>query len=163
MIRKKKGTATGPEDEILDQIKSDEAQAQEELPSDNDGQTSEQKEEQEFEPENTDEEEQQSEDEPPYAEKDASKTSSLKERFVQWLNNQDDESLMKILTRGLDYVNAVEEARKEGEIAGRNARIEQLIAEETAGDGVPHPSIGSGGLDTHRAPSIFDIARTAGR
>lgn len=68
-----------------------------------------------------------------------------------------DQSLFDILHRGVDYDRAVSEAAAQGEIRGRNARIEELIKEET--DGVPHPQ--GAGFNPMKAQSIFDLARGA--
>lgn len=71
-----------------------------------------------------------------------------------------DEALFELLAKGLDYERAITEAESAGEIKGRNARIDELIATGPDDDGVPHPGVSSGPLRKN-APSIFDIARTA--
>lgn len=88
-------------------------------------------------------------------------SSDFKARLQNWLESQNEESLFALLIKGSEFDTAVEQARKEGEVIGRNARIEQLLAEERAGDGVPHPSAGSGSFDSRQEPSIFDLARGA--
>lgn len=72
-----------------------------------------------------------------------------------------DESLFDILMKGVDYDRAVTAAAEAGELKGRNARIEELMAEEDESDGVPHPGTGSGRLGNRRVPSIFELARNA--
>lgn len=54
----------------------------------------------------------------------------------------------------------VAEADKEGEIRGRNARIEEQVAMENSDDGLPHLSSISG-ASPRRVASIFDLAREA--
>lgn len=54
----------------------------------------------------------------------------------------------------------VAEADKEGEIRGRNARIEEQMEIESSGDGLPHLSSISG-ASPRRVASIFDLAREA--
>lgn len=171
MIRKKKGFVSAPEVEDLEQIQPEATQEQPELQSSEDVKESEEAEESIQQQESVKDEEKEPEqasddDDSVENESEDEETSiepTLKERLASWLGQQDEEMLIKILTRGLDYDKAIEAARKEGEVAGRNAKIEQLMAEENAGDGVPHPAVGSGGLDTRRGPSIFDLARSAGR
>lgn len=65
--------------------------------------------------------------------------------------------LFEIIRRGVEYDYAVEQATTAGELKGRNARIEELMEEE--GDGVPHPTGGSGTFNRTRTPSIFDLAK----
>ena len=76
-------------------------------------------------------------------------------------DNAIDEALMEMLFRGADYDRAIADAAEAGEIRGRNARIEELMTEESEGDGVPHPDTGGGSFKTGRLPSIFDLARNA--
>lgn len=71
-----------------------------------------------------------------------------------------DDALFRIIAKGADYDRAVREAEENGEIRGRNASIDELMADEYGDDGVPHPSQ-SGGGSCARAASIFDIAREA--
>lgn len=71
-----------------------------------------------------------------------------------------DESLFEAIGLAADYHRAVAEASAAGEIRGRNARIEEIMAEQQD-DGVPHPGSGSGAVETRRPPSIFDLARKA--
>lgn len=71
-----------------------------------------------------------------------------------------DETVFDIIAKGADYERAVSEAEHVGEVRGRNASIDELMAVEREDDGVPHP--GSGGGDVaNRAPNIFDLAREA--
>lgn len=71
-----------------------------------------------------------------------------------------DDAFFRIVSKGADYDRAVREAEENGEIRGRNASIDELMADEYGDDGVPHPSQ-SGGGSCARAASIFDIAREA--
>lgn len=75
--------------------------------------------------------------------------------------NAVDEAIFEVLFRGVNYDRAIAVAAEAGELKGRNARIDELIAEENASDGVPHPGSGNGSFNTNRAPSIFDLARNA--
>lgn len=71
-----------------------------------------------------------------------------------------DDAFFEVIAKGADYDRAVEQARIEGEIAGRNTRIDELFDPRQHGDGLPH----LGTIDisaTDRAPSIFDVARQA--
>jgi len=71
-----------------------------------------------------------------------------------------DETVFDIIAKGADYGRAVSEAEHVGEVRGRNASIDELMAMEKEDDGVPHP--GSGGGDIGNSmPSIFDLAREA--
>ena len=70
------------------------------------------------------------------------------------------DAFFRIVSKGADYDRAVREAEENGEIRGRNASIDELMADEYGDDGVPHPSQ-SGGGSCARAASIFDIAREA--
>lgn len=63
-----------------------------------------------------------------------------------------------------NYDRAVAEARREGELAGRNTRIEQLMPELTGGrqDNTPRmPSAGPGRSKAQVKPSIFSLAGEA--
>lgn len=71
-----------------------------------------------------------------------------------------DDALFDIIAKGADYDRAVREAQENGEIMGRNARIEELLADRCQDDGVPHPC-SSGRAMSDRTASIFDIAREA--
>lgn len=71
-----------------------------------------------------------------------------------------DESVFEVIAKGAAYDRAVREAEMNGEVSGRNARIDELMADEYGDDGVPHPCR-SGGSLTDRSASIFDIAREA--
>lgn len=71
-----------------------------------------------------------------------------------------DDALFDVIAKGADYDRAVREAQENGEIMGRNARIEELLADRCQDDGVPHPC-GSGRALSGRTASIFDIARDA--
>ena len=71
-----------------------------------------------------------------------------------------DDALFDVIAKGADYDRAVREAQEHGEIMGRNARIEELLAGRCQDDGVPHPC-GSGRALSDRTASIFDIARDA--
>ena len=71
-----------------------------------------------------------------------------------------DDALFDVIAKGADYDRAVREAQENGEIMGRNARIEELLAGRCQDDGVPHPC-GSGRALSDRTASIFDIARDA--
>lgn len=71
-----------------------------------------------------------------------------------------DDALFDVIAKGADYDRAVREAQENGEIMGRNARIEELLADRCQDDGVPHPC-SSGRAMSDRTASIFDIAREA--
>lgn len=72
-----------------------------------------------------------------------------------------DDAFFDILVKGADYERAVAMASEAGEIKGRNARISELLKEESESDGVPHPGCGSGAFNPDRVPSIFELARKA--
>lgn len=75
-------------------------------------------------------------------------------------NGKYDETIFDIIAKGADYERAVSEAERVGEVRGRNANIDELLAMERQDDGVPHPG-SAGGDVANRAPSIFDLAREA--
>lgn len=66
---------------------------------------------------------------------------------------------IQLLLKALGYDKAVEKARAEGEVAGRNSRIEQLLATATPGDGIPAIGGSNAQVTAHRPRSIFDVAR----
>lgn len=69
------------------------------------------------------------------------------------------DALYDLLYRAATYEGAVEAARKAGELAGRNAGIEELLDSNFDSDGLPHP--GATQTASPLAPSIFRLARDA--
>lgn len=67
----------------------------------------------------------------------------------------------RILTNALNYDADMIRARTEGELAGRNAAVEEHLMSHDDSDGVPHPGCGQGASTTVRPFSIFDLARDA--
>lgn len=69
---------------------------------------------------------------------------------------------VEMALKAVNHDAEVENARSEGEIAGRNARIEENLRKPQQGDGVP--AMGGSGVAPQRqrrASSIFDVARDA--
>lgn len=87
--------------------------------------------------------------------------SAMKQIERAFLTGSSEEEVFRLVAKGADYDHAVACAEKSGEIRGRNASIEELMAEEKASDGVPHPGTGSVGFTDGRSPSIFELARGA--
>lgn len=71
------------------------------------------------------------------------------------------EETAMVIARGMDYERAVAQARLEGEVTGRNSRIEERLLSEAETDGVPHPGCGQGTSRRGKTTSIFDLAREA--
>lgn len=67
----------------------------------------------------------------------------------------------RLLTNALNYDADMIRARTEGELAGRNAAVEEHLMGHDNSDGVPHPGCGQGASTTVRPFSIFDLARDA--
>lgn len=68
----------------------------------------------------------------------------------------------ELVARGLDFERAVAQAFADGELAGRNARIEMEFMGDGPSDGLPHlASTGGAGKQRNRISSIFDLAREA--
>lgn len=67
----------------------------------------------------------------------------------------------RLLTNALNYDADMIRARTEGELAGRNAAVEEHLMGHDDSDGVPHPGCGQGASTTVRPFSIFDLARDA--
>ena len=67
----------------------------------------------------------------------------------------------RLLTNALNYDADMIRARTEGELAGRNAAVEEHLMNHDDSDGVPHPGCGQGASTTVRPFSIFDLARDA--
>lgn len=67
----------------------------------------------------------------------------------------------RLLTNALNYDADMIRARTEGELAGRNAAVEEHLMSHDDSDGVPHPGCGQGASTTVRPFSIFDLARDA--
>lgn len=67
----------------------------------------------------------------------------------------------RLLTNALNYDSDMIRARTEGELAGRNAAVEEHLMNHDDSDGVPHPGCGQGASTTVRPFSIFDLARDA--
>lgn len=70
--------------------------------------------------------------------------------------------MVSLLVKGAGYAEAVERARAEGELAGRNALIEERLRQpKSATAGVPALGGTAAGSDDRRPASIFDLARFA--
>lgn len=68
----------------------------------------------------------------------------------------------EIVAQGMDFERAVDQAYADGELAGRNARIEMEYMGDPGSDGLPHlASTGGAGKKQNRMSSIFDLAREA--
>lgn len=68
------------------------------------------------------------------------------------------EMAMKVINRDADMANA----RSEGEVAGRNAKIEEQIRKPQGGDGMPQIGGANASVRSNNRPqSIFDIAAGA--
>lgn len=67
----------------------------------------------------------------------------------------------RLLTNALNYDSDMIRARTEGELAGRNAAVEEHLMNHDDSDGVPHPGCGQGASTAVRPFSIFDLARDA--
>lgn len=87
------------------------------------------------------------------------------EEFAQWLGSSFTDiaqgkitpELLKKLRHGFIFEEAVDEARKEGEIEARNSEIEaKRIKKATAGDGMPQPGASSGPRVEEEAPEEYD-------
>lgn len=65
-----------------------------------------------------------------------------------------------LVLKGSDYERAVEMASMEGEIRGRNTRIEEEQTLIFDSDGIPHPG-SSGNVSESSSPGIFRLARGA--
>ncbi|MBD5205348.1 MAG: hypothetical protein HDS71_02645 [Bacteroidales bacterium] len=65
-----------------------------------------------------------------------------------------------LVLKGSDYERAVEMAAMEGEIRGRNTRIEEEQTLIFDSDGIPHPG-SSGNVSESSSPGIFRLARGA--
>ncbi len=69
---------------------------------------------------------------------------------------------LKILLNGITHDRDVMVARTEGELAGRNALIEEKLVKNTVDDGLPALKSGSGAVISKPRPtSIFDLADLA--
>lgn len=71
------------------------------------------------------------------------------------------EETRQLLSRALSYDEDILRARAEGELAGRNAAIEEHLLAGDDSDGVPHPGCGQGASQSAQHLSIFDLARGA--
>lgn len=70
--------------------------------------------------------------------------------------------MLEVIVNGLNFEHAVETARMEGEIAGRNSQIDELFMKQEDSDGLPHLSgKGNIGRNSGSASSIFDLARSS--
>lgn len=70
--------------------------------------------------------------------------------------------MLEVIVNGLNFEHAVERARMEGEIAGRNSQIEELFMKQEDSDGLPHLSgKGNIGRSAGSASSIFELARSS--
>lgn len=86
--------------------------------------------------------------------------------FLTQLANELESGLIsddtrRLLTNALNYDADMIRARTEGELAGRNAAVEEHLMSHDDSDGVPHPGCGQGASTTVRPFSIFDLARDA--
>lgn len=86
--------------------------------------------------------------------------------FDQMLNKRISPEMLAMFRKAITHDSDVDGARKEGEIAGRNANIKaQMEAEDarTAGDGLPSPSKGAdtAGTSKRKTPGseLFDIKK----
>lgn len=69
---------------------------------------------------------------------------------------------LEILLRGLDFERAIAEAKKSGELEGRNKQIEDVYMSPEESDGMPHlGSTGSARKSSRGINSIFDLAKKA--
>lgn len=79
-----------------------------------------------------------------------------------WNNGDLTTEMLEICLNGVCYRQDLEDARLEGEIAGRNARIEELYITPEESDGLPHfASKGNIGNASGNLSSIFDLARSS--
>lgn len=87
------------------------------------------------------------------------------DEFGQWLGSSLTDiaqgkitpELLKKLRHGFIFEEAVDEARKEGEIEARNSEIEaKRIKKAAAGDGMPQPGASSGPRVEEEAPEEYD-------
>ncbi len=70
--------------------------------------------------------------------------------------------MLEVVVNGVRYSQDLSDARNEGEIAGRNARIEELYLNPEDSDGLPHiSSKGNVSKSSKSAASIFDLARSS--
>lgn len=87
-------------------------------------------------------------------------------------DKEDNSEIFEIVLKGVDYDSALKEmenreqlavieAESRGEVRGRNAAIEEMVAKETQSDGLPHLGPSSGVYSSERGPSIFELARGA--
>lgn len=70
---------------------------------------------------------------------------------------------IKMAVKAVSHDTDVDEARLEGEVAGRNAKITEKLRKKNSGDGVPALA-GSNNIpntDNQRTGSLFDLARNA--
>lgn len=73
------------------------------------------------------------------------------------IHNLSVDCITDLLDKGLDYENAIERARIEGEITGRNAVITANL-EDSDSDGVPALGGSSNSAPRNNPSSIFDLA-----
>ncbi|MDE7402697.1 MAG: hypothetical protein K2M87_04715 [Muribaculaceae bacterium] len=92
---------------------------------------------------------------------DASRLSAKIAEIVQSLAEGGSGEIFSLIEKGLNYETDVEQARAEGEIVGRNARIDEVREIEQATDGVPHPGVYPCAAGAIRTPNIFDLAAQA--
>lgn len=79
-----------------------------------------------------------------------------------WNNGDLTTEMLEICLNGVCYRQDLEDARLEGEIAGRNTRIEELYITPEESDGLPHfASKGNIGNASGNLSSIFDLARSS--
>lgn len=78
-----------------------------------------------------------------------------------WTGGKLDLEMFETVLNGIIFHSAMEKARSEGEIAGRNARIEELYLQPEESDGLPHPISSGNATGSGNATSIFDLARSS--
>lgn len=70
--------------------------------------------------------------------------------------------IVRVILKGVSFEREMIKARAEGELAGRNARIEEQLVSAKKTDGLPSLNSGSGGRPLSTRPaSIFDLASQA--
>lgn len=68
---------------------------------------------------------------------------------------------LELLLKGARYDGDLDKARMQGEVAGRNAVIEERLQQPPRGDGVPRLGGSSASADSRRPDTIFDLASFA--
>lgn len=73
--------------------------------------------------------------------------ATLSEISTGYLNGKFTKETFEMISKALNYDNATEEARMEGEVSGRNAKIEEKLRKGKRGDGMPQLGGKSGGME----------------